>query len=706
MTAELAPPRWGEVLLHIAAFFSTTLMCHGELAKDRPSHKHLTEFYFWMSLGGVLGGLFNALISPIVFQYGIWEYPLAMAFACLLRSNLVDTPQTLIPGDTTSERTTVLGRILDFAVPIAMGLLTYGAIYAVAHYSGVSFVLTSVYLVVIVLVLALIGLGAFLYFGTGVLYIPGLDVLIRMDAETKRRGREGMAELYQQYKGLLFLFGIMILLGCGIILFKNMSFDLGQLFRRSYLLAVIVVIVLALSLRPIRFGLSVLALFVAVTAYNRSVEEYTHEARGFFGPLKVKETEYAHQLEFKRYRALIHGGIDHGRQVIDYVDPEGHTTEALRLRKRREPITYFHERNGVAEVYHKLSFPNEQPPINVTNMTGASDSRMAVAMVGLGASPDAALGMLVNTQSEPPYAVVGLGTGILACYAKPYQVVDFYEIDPLVRDMSIVKGYVPPWHEDRGKMGKLADPIFYFLQDAQERWANLSVKMGDGRLVMKNEKERERYYHVISLDAFSSDAIPVHLLTKEAVELYLSKLADGGVLVFNTTNRYVRIESPLASIARDLDLECLTCADWVDRRHDDPDRYSADWVVLRRRTDEKGYKSGGPPLAKRLLSERKLIAWNGEPYMKQGEPAEKRWVEVPPLPGPGWTDSSSNLLNPKPGWTDSSSNLLNPKVMPWLTEWRNLPNWVWYAAALVIVGGTLWMVFLLTGMKNANRKNS
>ena len=110
--------RWEMVLvfaMHLGAFFATTLMCHGELAKDRPSTKHLTEFYFWMSLGGVLGGLFNALFAPIFFQYGIWEYPAAMAFACLLRSNLVDQTKTLIPGDSNSERNTPLGYILDVA---------------------------------------------------------------------------------------------------------------------------------------------------------------------------------------------------------------------------------------------------------------------------------------------------------------------------------------------------------------------------------------------------------------------------------------------------------------------------------------------------------------------------------------------------------------------------------------------------------------
>ena len=53
--------------MHVLGFFTTTMVCHGELAKDRPSHKHLTEFYLMMSVGGMLGGLFNALLRPVIF---------------------------------------------------------------------------------------------------------------------------------------------------------------------------------------------------------------------------------------------------------------------------------------------------------------------------------------------------------------------------------------------------------------------------------------------------------------------------------------------------------------------------------------------------------------------------------------------------------------------------------------------------------------
>jgi spermidine synthase len=75
---------WWLILLHLVVFFVASLLCHFRLAATRPSPRHLTEFYLWMSIGGVLGGLFNTLAAPLLFT-GILEYPLALAAACALR---------------------------------------------------------------------------------------------------------------------------------------------------------------------------------------------------------------------------------------------------------------------------------------------------------------------------------------------------------------------------------------------------------------------------------------------------------------------------------------------------------------------------------------------------------------------------------------------------------------------------------------------
>jgi hypothetical protein len=77
-------PDWLILPLHLIAFFATALVCHGQLAQDRPQTARLTEYYLWISVGGVLGGAFNALIAPLIFK-SVIEYPLAIAAAAFLR---------------------------------------------------------------------------------------------------------------------------------------------------------------------------------------------------------------------------------------------------------------------------------------------------------------------------------------------------------------------------------------------------------------------------------------------------------------------------------------------------------------------------------------------------------------------------------------------------------------------------------------------
>ncbi|HEX5724754.1 MAG TPA: fused MFS/spermidine synthase [Longimicrobiaceae bacterium] len=72
------------VPLHLAALFVTAMVCHGELARRRPAVRHLTAFYLWISVGGALGGVFNALLAPVLFPR-VWEYPLMLVLACLAR---------------------------------------------------------------------------------------------------------------------------------------------------------------------------------------------------------------------------------------------------------------------------------------------------------------------------------------------------------------------------------------------------------------------------------------------------------------------------------------------------------------------------------------------------------------------------------------------------------------------------------------------
>src|SRR5439155_4862314 len=76
-------PIAGTIGLHLLTLFLVALVCHGELARTRPSPRYLTQFYLLMSLGGVLGGLFNALLAPLIFN-SVVEYNVALVLACLL----------------------------------------------------------------------------------------------------------------------------------------------------------------------------------------------------------------------------------------------------------------------------------------------------------------------------------------------------------------------------------------------------------------------------------------------------------------------------------------------------------------------------------------------------------------------------------------------------------------------------------------------
>ena len=112
----------------------------------------------------------------------------------------------------------------------------------------------------------------------------------------------------------------------------------------------------------------------------------------------------------------------------------------------------------------------------------------------------------------PKVAVIGLGTGTMACYAQKGQDLVFFDIDPLVRQISF-----------DGK-----ERYFSFVEDAKRRGANVELRMGDARIRMA--KEPDGSYDLIAVDAFSSDAIPVHLITLEALRIFVSKLKDKGIV--------------------------------------------------------------------------------------------------------------------------------------------------------------------------------
>lgn len=130
--------------------------------------------------------------------------------------------------------------------------------------------------------------------------------------------------------------------------------------------------------------------------------------------------------------------------------------------------------------------------------------------------------------------VIGLGAGTMAPYAQPGEEWTYYEINPAV--VAIAR-----------------DPRYFsYLSDAFPDGAHLRIVVGDARLRLNDAKDGT--YDMLIVDAFSSDSIPVHLVTREAFALYKSKLAPGGLLVTHISSRYLRLEPAFANLARDAGL--------------------------------------------------------------------------------------------------------------------------------------------------------
>lgn len=170
-----------------------------------------------------------------------------------------------------------------------------------------------------------------------------------------------------------------------------------------------------------------------------------------------------------------------------------------------------------------------------------------------------ALSRVVADRPLRRVAVVGLGTGTAACHGRAGEEWTFFEIDPLVVRIA-------------------QDPrLFTYLRDCAPQ---TDIVLGDARLSLATFPDAT--FDVVLLDAFSSDAIPVHLMTREALALYLRKLRPGGVVAFHLSNRYLDLRPVVVELARDARLAGAlgeTNATTADR---EKLWYGSRWVVLAR----------------------------------------------------------------------------------------------------------------------------
>jgi hypothetical protein len=195
---------------------------------------------------------------------------------------------------------------------------------------------------------------------------------------------------------------------------------------------------------------------------------------------------------------------------------------------------------------------------------------------------------------KPNWAVVGLGAGSMACYQQPGDSLTYYEIDPAVKRIA-------------------SDPRYFtFLQQCGPA---VKTVLGDARLKLRDAPDGS--YDLIVLDAFSGDRIPMHLMTREALALYIRKLAPSGILAFHISNLYLQLAPTLCALAQDAGMLCLMQEEnGLSESETDAGKLPSRWVVMARNRNDLG-----------ILG------------------TDARWAPVVVPPGTQvWTDDYSNLL--------------------------------------------------------------
>jgi hypothetical protein len=223
---------------------------------------------------------------------------------------------------------------------------------------------------------------------------------------------------------------------------------------------------------PLPFG-TIIAFVLLANHYVLDVGAVT-SVRSFFGIHRITESSDG------RFRLLSHGTTLHGGQRIR--DASG-----APITGRPEPMMYYYDGSAIAQLL---------------------DTARA------------------NTGGAISFAVIGLGTGTLACRAEPADTVHYYEIDRTV-------------------IGIARDPKFFnFISECRP---DLPITLGDARLTLADAPDGS--YDLILIDAFTSDAIPIHLLTREAMAIYLKKLTPHGIVAIHVSNRHLELASVVAGIA-------------------------------------------------------------------------------------------------------------------------------------------------------------
>ncbi|MDX2277141.1 MAG: fused MFS/spermidine synthase [Hyphomonadaceae bacterium] len=540
----------------LTGYFFSALICHQALARSRPDAAHLTEFYLFTSLGGVVGGALTAFVAPIVFN-NVYEYPLALAAACLFRPRVAPRMPRLAAASVAAVASMliavlILMRLTPTSTAVIMGAIGAAAALVAAGWgNGDEEGASPMRYAFLAVAAAQAGLMMFIAFNLDTMFV---EVTRGQTTLTVLRAPWNLAALGVTFFTICFVAHATLQRARGNTLIPDIALGaalpplvlvmmLGLLAERvdAQLIVILAILFAAVAMllnggRPWALASIVIAAFVVIFLDDVRGGRIITQERSFFGVLRTRVLEDRDDPTVPPLRVLLHGTTIHGAQI-----------DAPTL--SRQPLTYYNPNTALGEAI----------------------------LAGLATGDTSSL------------ALIGLGAGSTACLMRPDDQLTIYEIDPAVVRLSALPGgdftYVP------------------------QCMPHSHVELGDARLRIGDAPDGA--YDVIVVDAFSSDAIPAHLLTREAIALYLRKTSARGIVVLHLSNRNLALVSEAARVARDLNAPTL-------------------YRISDRSSTPHARMFGGLPASVMIVAR--------SPETLAVLPLASQWRIIAAPPGPGWTD--------------------------------------------------------------------
>ncbi|MCP4511031.1 MAG: spermidine synthase [Fuerstiella sp.] len=535
-----------QVALFSVVLFTCCMICHGELVRTRPDPKHLTLFYLLVSAGGALGGAFVAVAAPQLFS-GYYEYHAGLFATCVVALTAWYVQRVWRQSQSSTfwlwalaTSVQVLAVTAWYLVPTSGSLkeidrTVYFGIYLLIQTAGLALTaafekrtrtVATVWTVTSLTQCAwLIGYARWRFPGdmlhaeqvdaaAGV-FLPAIVAVGLLYVTHK------LQETFRSYVLQCAQFGIVVLWVSALWYSETVASWQASAFCVSICTALALEFAVQYFRGPQQRSLGFwlwLPSIALISLLGHRLQEIVAE----------EDVDVVHTS--RNFYGVLRVTADEEDDSDEYGMPGRisllhgqirHGFQYLDVYWKTQPTTYYGQESGIGiaiELCRKLAEDLDQHALRV--------------------------------------GVVGLGTGTIAAYGQSDEYFRFYDINSHVRDLSAM--------------------YFTYLSDSD---AETEVVIGDARIVMECELAtgQSQQFDVLAIDAFSSDAIPVHLLTTECAEIYREQLRPGGVLAIHISNRFLELDPVTRGMAEHLGWHAVRI------ENDDDDStgvFTSTWVLL------------------------------------------------------------------------------------------------------------------------------